>query len=181
MVELEGTRLSIPPNALSSQQMITITSTTDPAPAGFDNSSPIYQFDPAGLIFATPATVSIAFAGDAHVTLYWSQSEGTGFDDLSGTVAGGRVDAPVVHFSRGFAGPIVSSGAPDLGAPVDLAGADFTGCGGCGDAGSCGAGLTPCSGSCVDTATNPSNCGACGSACPTGQICNNGVCKAPAA
>ncbi|MBI3184218.1 MAG: PQQ-binding-like beta-propeller repeat protein [Myxococcales bacterium] len=45
------------------------------------------------------------------------------------------------------------------------------------DAGSgCGAGRTNCGGSCVDTATDSSHCGGCGSACGLNQVCSGGSC-----
>lgn len=48
----------------------------------------------------------------------------------------------------------------------------------------CEAGYTPCfnnddSRSCVDLATNPDHCSACGMSCPAGQICCGGACLAP--
>jgi hypothetical protein len=36
---------------------------------------------------------------------------------------------------------------------------------------SCGAGFSTCGNSCVDESTDAKNCGACGNACPNGQIC----------
>lgn len=41
---------------------------------------------------------------------------------------------------------------------------------------SCASPKTTCSGSCVDTATDVSNCGACGKACVAGQVCSSGTC-----
>jgi hypothetical protein len=40
----------------------------------------------------------------------------------------------------------------------------------------CQTGLTLCSGQCVDTATDATNCGSCGIACNQGQSCVNGAC-----
>ena len=41
---------------------------------------------------------------------------------------------------------------------------------------SCSPGFAECFGACVDTLSNPSNCGQCGQACPAGQICTAGAC-----
>src|SRR5215831_3336171 len=49
-ITLDGTTLSIPPGALGGDQMISITSSMDPAPPGVDNLSPVYKFGPDGLV-----------------------------------------------------------------------------------------------------------------------------------
>jgi len=41
---------------------------------------------------------------------------------------------------------------------------------------SCAAGLSECSGACVDWATSNANCGACGNVCGAGTACSNGYC-----
>jgi len=45
--------------------------------------------------------------------------------------------------------------------------------------GGCTGGKTDCDGTCVDTQTDKNNCGACGSACSGGEICDIGVCQEP--
>src|SRR5438874_1784825 len=50
------------------------------------------------------------------------------------------------------------------------------GCGG--GACVCGAGLDACGGACFDLSTDPTHCGACGTACDHDQLCNAGVCGA---
>jgi len=42
----------------------------------------------------------------------------------------------------------------------------------------CAAGQSNCSGACVNTSTDPANCGACGRACAAGAVCSNGACMA---
>lgn len=42
----------------------------------------------------------------------------------------------------------------------------------------CQAGTTLCGDLCRDTSINPDHCGACGAACPAGQMCRNGACVA---
>lgn len=61
------------------------------------------------------------------------------------------------------------------GASSATGGASSTGGAG-GAAGACGGQTTACSGACVDTDTDPKNCGACGSVCATGLSCENGDC-----
>jgi hypothetical protein len=45
-----------------------------------------------------------------------------------------------------------------------------------GEAGACGAGKTMCGSTCTNTGNDPKNCGKCGNACPTGQVCSMGMC-----
>lgn len=40
----------------------------------------------------------------------------------------------------------------------------------------CPAGQTTCDGACVDLQDDGGNCGACGAVCPSGQVCQGGVC-----
>ena len=42
----------------------------------------------------------------------------------------------------------------------------------------CSAGFTMCSGACVNTSSDGTNCGACGNVCGNRQVCNNGQCQA---
>lgn len=37
--------------------------------------------------------------------------------------------------------------------------------------------LTVCGDSCVDVNSNNNNCGSCGHACPSGEVCDNGLCE----
>lgn len=43
----------------------------------------------------------------------------------------------------------------------------------------CDQGQIRCSNTCVDPRTDQNNCGACGHTCPSGQVCNQGVCSCP--
>jgi hypothetical protein len=43
----------------------------------------------------------------------------------------------------------------------------------------CSAGQSCCDDTCLDTTTDPSNCGGCGNVCPAGQECVGGACQSP--
>ena len=64
---------------------------------------------------------------------------------------------------------------PATPAAVGVADGGATGTGGGAQQG-CASGQTLCDGSCVDLNTNNQNCGACGTACPSGNGCAGGVC-----
>lgn len=44
----------------------------------------------------------------------------------------------------------------------------------------CKGGTTKCGKRCANLRTDAANCGACGTACPAGRVCTNGVCGCPA-
>ena len=90
-----------------------------------------------------------------------------------------------------FDGNAVPQGtAPDIGAseycdgancaePVDLGtggSSSAAGTGGTDSGPTCEGSLTLCGGTCVDTTSGGANCGSCGQACPTGQVCSASAC-----
>src|SRR4051812_33329110 len=106
-------RLAVPPGALSDSQPITITMTAALPPSGITADSPVYTFQPAGLVFSRPATVTFTFEHATHPTVYWS-SPGGGFDAIGGRVAELTIAAEITHFSSAFVGEIVfDAGAGD--------------------------------------------------------------------
>lgn len=96
--------ITIPPESVDGDTMITIAASTAPPPAGA--LGPVYQFGPAGLVFARPVTISLALpAGLADADIYWSKPAGaSGYDNVGGTIEGGKVTTQIVHFSEGFVG-----------------------------------------------------------------------------
>jgi hypothetical protein len=90
-------RLEIPAGAVSSSTMITVSTSTAQAPAGVTVDGQILKFEPDGLVFQKPVTVTFQFKNATHPTVYWSNSTG-GFDAIGGTVMGSSIAAQVTHF-----------------------------------------------------------------------------------
>ena len=104
-IALEGARLEIPADALREDTLIRITVTGQAVQDPFVGFSPIYRFEPAGLRFEAPVTVSIPFAGDPETaTLYWTVDDTDAFAALETTVESGLALAQTEHFSRAFVG-----------------------------------------------------------------------------
>lgn len=105
---LGGSTIDIPAGALDEMTAITVTETTTPTPPGYRAFSPLFRFEPEGLVFAAPVTVrlpSSASNADAPLaTLFWSRPEGDGggWQRIGGIPSGGVVTGSVEHFSFGF-------------------------------------------------------------------------------
>ena len=100
-----GPALTIPFGALPANTTITITTTDDAPPSGIGAVGPVFEFEPDGLVFAKPVTVSLPMpAGVTSGQVYWSQLEGPGFDAIGGTIANGRISTQTVHFSLAVVG-----------------------------------------------------------------------------
>lgn len=114
--------LYVPPGALDAEQTITIRRTTESAPAGWSSFSPIYRFEPDGLAFAVPVSVTIAFDGPApRAVMAWTARAGTIWQPVPGIVNGGQLTAQIDHFSGGFVGSLENDGGVgiDAGAEMD--------------------------------------------------------------
>lgn len=168
--------LTIPPNALAATTTITL-SATGASPAGASRLSEVVTFEPAGLAFKTPATISFGFSGvAANAAVFWSSSDGATWEKLDTKVASGRATASIAHFSRGFVGDGAVS-FPGLVGGGAKCGASFTeGCFACyqracpaefakcfGDKPAPGAIVGACKsyGECICTCTSPEDCKKC--------------------
>lgn len=94
--------LEIPAGALAAPQAITITRSDETAPSGYESSTAVYRFDPEGLIFRKPATLSFATRAEGG-SIIWSQGPDR-FEPLATRSVEGRARADIAHFSRGFLG-----------------------------------------------------------------------------
>jgi hypothetical protein len=113
----------VPQGSLASTTTLTVSCDPAATVAGFALLSPLYRFEPAGLTFARPVTVTLAFTGSsASPSMYWSRPDGSGYDAISSSVQGAFVVGSVTHFSTGFVGTVATppgdaglDAAPDAG------------------------------------------------------------------
>jgi hypothetical protein len=100
-----GSVIAIPPGSLTATTTVTLSCDPTATVPGFALASPLYRFEPAGLTFARPATVTLAFAGSpASPAIYWSRLDGSGYDPIASTVQGAFAVGAVTHFSTAFVG-----------------------------------------------------------------------------
>ncbi len=105
-IVIEGAVLEIPPGAVDAGVQIRVTATTESAPRGFTNVTPVFKFEPEGLHFAIPVkvTLDVPPSAPAELNFYWSKDGTQGYDELSSTREGQAMSASVTHFSFGFLG-----------------------------------------------------------------------------
>ncbi len=100
-----GAFLDIPADAIDSSRMFSISATTEAAP--FGAVTPVYRFEPDGIIFAHPVTITLPLAEDApgNLRIFWSKQKESGFEEIGGSKTGRAISAQVLHFSGGYAAP----------------------------------------------------------------------------
>jgi len=104
-VSIAGAELEIPAGALEEEVEISITETAEEVPGGFLGSSPVFQFEPDGLVFAQPVAARMAFEGSPdQLDLIWSVTGGEGYEAMGATIDGQMVVGQITHFSQGFVG-----------------------------------------------------------------------------
>jgi hypothetical protein len=80
-------------------------------PVSSRDKSTADDFQPAGIAFSQPVTVTLPLpsGAPANVTIYWSQNgNSSAYDDVNGVVTGSTISAKVTHFSTGFVGTLLS-------------------------------------------------------------------------
>jgi hypothetical protein len=108
----DGATLVVPSGALDGDTELSIRSTTDAPPGGVGASSPLYAFEPSGLLFARPVRVILPLpAGVNSGSVYWSRLDGTGFDPIGGIVdaASHTITITTPHFSKAVIGQLSST------------------------------------------------------------------------
>jgi hypothetical protein len=138
-VEAPGLVLDVPAGALAVPTEITIR-IVEPDRSIADLHSPIYKFEPEGLVFDRPVHVSIDAAGaPATAIVMWTRDDDPSVFEFAGFVEGGVGVAEVTHFSEGVvADPAPCTGetcaAPDPECPDEGTGET------CSDGDACGGG-----------------------------------------
>ncbi|HVH45477.1 MAG TPA: hypothetical protein VM925_24155 [Labilithrix sp.] len=123
-LELAGVQFDVPANALG--QSVTISVTAESAhPEGYVVDGVVYRFQPDGLVFSTPITVSFPTAVPNHFVFWTLAGSDDTFEPLATTVENGRITAHPTHFSKGFAGAKKPT-------PKPCDGASEESCGNCG-------------------------------------------------
>ena len=100
-----GLVLEVPFGALDGDTTLTVSTTDAVPPADIGAVSPVYEFTPDGIVFATPVKVTLPMpAGVTAASVYWSRLDGSGFDPIGGTIANGTITVETVHFSLAVIG-----------------------------------------------------------------------------
>jgi hypothetical protein len=105
-----GLKITIPAGALTGNVQISAGRTSTAGPSSNGALSNLYQFGPEGTTFRQPVTVTLPLPPGAppNVTIFWSQSGSSTYEDINATVTGSSITATVTHFSTGFVGTLLS-------------------------------------------------------------------------
>lgn len=104
--------LEIPPGALLQDTAITITETSQPAPDGYVDWSPVYRFEPADLVFLKPVALRIpwenlSFIGnnpEHPIQVQWSTDGSTWAPLADSYVNAGFHNATTTRLGSAFSG-----------------------------------------------------------------------------
>lgn len=129
-IEVLGLALSVPAGALSEDKLLTVTRTSQGAPEGASKGgyTMLYRFDPEGLVFDLPVSVSFSLSPaflSKPLAVFWSElGDENSFENIGGTKGKDAIVAETSHFSQAFVGePFDSDGGTD-GGPTGDAGPD---------------------------------------------------------
>lgn len=104
MVEGLGLQLEIPADALTEDVEIVVRTDDGAAIPGVDAISPVYRFEPDGLVFARQIAVSIDVDTEDYGTLYWSVEGSPDSYEAVGVALGGVAVGYTHHFSSAVVG-----------------------------------------------------------------------------
>lgn len=127
-LRVDGVMLDVPAGALGERVSIVVRRSEEPVPVDYEGLSPVYRFEPDGLVFHTPVRVRIARAPGSEASIFWTKpGMSNAFERLESVDDGSAVTASITHFSGGFVGierrADAAADAPgpriDAGPPVD--------------------------------------------------------------
>lgn len=111
---LEDLELHVPAGAAAAGTVITVTVEGGAPPAPFSAFSPVFRFEPAGLVFDEPVTVRLPFEGDPAVaSVFWTTLSGAAYAPVTTRVEGRVAIVESTHFSRAFVGTACSGDCCD--------------------------------------------------------------------
>jgi hypothetical protein len=172
---LAGTSIIIPKGALSASTTISIgLSVVAVTQKGQTEKGPVVDFEPSGTKFLLPVTITIPTTATSASGVFVEAVEGDSstLEIAVASVAGGLATFKATGFTE-FG--VVTGGSCSTDA--DCASGTVCVDGTCASPSTtCASGQTECGGACTDLASDPDNCGACGTACPAGASCGSGAC-----
>lgn len=104
-VEADGVTLEIPAGALAEETAITITKSTEQAPARHVSVTPLYKIEPSGLNLLAKKTAKLTFKNvpvDTVIPVIGAKKADGIFEGLTTTVANGQVYAPLATLADVF-------------------------------------------------------------------------------
>jgi len=103
-IALEGVTVTVPAGAVSADTSFKITSLTTTADlTNGEALTPVYKFEPEGITFAQPLTVTMTIPGaPSDAVIAWTEQWGVTFQPVASTVAGTEVSGSVTHFCCGM-------------------------------------------------------------------------------
>ncbi len=102
--------IEVPPGALAEATELRVTAASG-TPDAFTAFSPVFHFEPEGLVFAQPVTVRLPFVGDGDTaTVFWTALGGSAYAPLTTRVEGRIAIAETTHFSSAFVGTACEGG-----------------------------------------------------------------------
>ncbi len=113
-LELEDLELHVPAGAVAAGTVITVTVESAAPPAPFTGFSPVFRFEPAGLVFDEPVTVRLPFDGDPAVaSVFWTTLGAAAYAPVATRTEGRIAIVESTHFSSAFVGTACSGDCCD--------------------------------------------------------------------
>lgn len=101
--------LEVPPGAIPEETEVRVRVSDPTPPSHFQAYSPVFHFEPEGLVFARPITVRMPFNGDSRTaTVFWTTRINGAYAPVPTRIEGRYAIAESTHFSSAFVGTACS-------------------------------------------------------------------------